>query len=181
MRERSIRRDELAALGVQLPVLPTIVLGALPGGDGWSARLARIGVDVTMSGAAEDTPETVAAARAAAPHLAVKARMADAGALDGGRGVIVETEGAVPEGLYRLGPDEDVVVAVEPDAPLEDVMVVARYVLGRAREGVPSALWVVAAPGMERIDPELAAAKIEVLVTGAQQARLYLAKEQFDI
>ena len=162
-------------------MLPTIVLGALPGGAGWSARLARIGVDVTMSGAAEDTPDTVAAARAAAPHLAVKARMADAGALDGGRGLIVETEGAVPEGLYRLGPDEDVVVAVAPDAPLEDVMVVARYVLGRAREGVPSALWVVAAPGMDRIDPELAAAKIEVLVVGAQQARLYLAKEQFDI
>lgn len=166
---------------MQLPVLPTIALGALPGGAGWSARLARIGVDVTASGAAEDTPETIAAARAAAPHLAVKARMADAGALAAARGTIVETAAAVPEGLYRFGPDEDAVVAVEPDAPLEDVMVVARYVLGRAREGVPSALWVVAAAGMERIDPELAAAKLEVLVVGARQARLYLAKEQFDI
>lgn len=162
-------------------MLPTIVLGALPGGAGWSARLARIGVDVTASGADEDTPETLAAAHEAAPHLALKARMADPAALDGRRGVIVETSAAVPSGLYRLGPGEDVVVAVAPDAPLEDVMVVARYVLGRAREGVPSALWVVAAPGMDRIDPELAAAKIQVLVTGARQARLYLAKEQFDI
>jgi hypothetical protein len=162
-------------------VLPTIVLGALPGDADWSARLARIGVDVTMSGAAEDTPQTLAAARAAAPHLAVKARMADARALDGERGVIVETEGAVPDGLYRLGHDEGVVVAVEPDAPLEDVMDVARYVLGRAREGVPSALWVAAAPGLERLDPSLVEQKLEVLVTGARQARLYLAKEQFDI
>ncbi len=162
-------------------MLPTIVLGALPGDADWSARLARIGVDVTMSGAAEDTPQTLAAARAAAPHLAVKARMGDARALDGQRGVIVETEGAVPEGLYRLGHDEGVVVAVEPDAPLEDVMDVARYVLGRAREGVPSALWVAAAPGLERLDPGLVEQKLEVLVTGARQARLYLAKEQFDI
>lgn len=162
-------------------MLPTIVLGALPGDHGWSARLARIGVDVTMSGAVEDTPETLAAARAAAPHLPVKARMSDATDLAGERGVIVETDGPVPEGLYRFGPDENVLVAVEPDAPLEDVMVIARYVLGRAREGVPSALWVVAAPGLDRLEPERAAAKIQVLVTGAQQARLYLAKEQFDI
>ena len=157
------------------------MLGPLPGEADWSARLARIGVDVTASGAAEDTPETVAAARTAAPHLAVKARMADAGALDGAGGVIVETDGPVPAGLYRFGPDEDVVVAVTPDAPLEDVMDVARHVLLRAREGVPSALWVIAAPGMERLDPALVEAKLEVLVTGARQARLYLAKEQFDI
>ena len=162
-------------------MLPTIVLGALPGDGDWSARLARIGVDVTASGAAEDTPDTVAAARAAAPHLAVKARMRHPGVLDGGRGIIVETDDDVPAGLYRLGPDEDVVVAIEPDAPLEDVMVVARYVLGRAREGVPSALWVVAAPGLERLDPDLVERKLEVLVTGAKQARLYLAKEQFEI
>ena len=162
-------------------MLPTIVLGALPGDADWSARLARIGVDVTMSGAAEDTPQTLAAARAAAPHLAAKARMRDAGALDGERGVIVETEGAVPDGLYRLGHDEEMVVAVEPDAPLEDVMDVARHILGRSREGVPSALWVAAAPGLERLDPGLVEQKLEVLVTGARQARLYLAKEQFDI
>lgn len=162
-------------------MLPTIVLGALPGGAGWSARLARIGVDVTASGADEDTPETLAAAHEAAPHLALKARMADPAALDGRRGVIVETSAAVPSGLYRLGPGEDVVVAVEPGAPMEDVMEVARHVLRTAREGVPSALWVVSAPGMELLDPAVAEEKLEILVTGARQARLYLAKEQFDI
>lgn len=165
---------------MQLPVLPTIALGALPGGGGWSERLARIGLDVTMSGAAEDTPATVDGARAAAPHLAVKARLADASAFQG-RGLIVETAGPVGEGLYRLGPEEDVIVAVEPDAPLEDVMVAARHVLSRAREGAPSALWVAAAPGLERLDPVLVEAKLDVLVTAARQARLYLAKEQFDI
>ena len=61
-------------------------------------------------------------------------------------------------------------------------MEVARHVLGRAREGVPSALWVVAAPGLERLAPERdVEEKLEVLVLGARQARLYLAKEQFEI
>ena len=95
--------------------------------------------------------------------------------------MIVETSAAVPAGLYRLGADEDVVVAVEPGAPIEDVMDVARHVLRAAREGVPSALWVVSAPGMERLDPAVAEEKLAILVTGARQARLYLAKEQFDI
>lgn len=162
-------------------MLATIVLGSLPGGDGWSARLSRIGLDVTASGADEDTPDTLAAARDAAPHLALKARVGDPGALDGRRGLIVETAADVPPGLYRLGPDEDVVVAIDAERHVEDVMVVARHVLARAREGVPSALWVVAAPGLERLDPALVEQKLAVLVSAARQARLYLAKEQFDI
>lgn len=162
-------------------MLPTIVLGSLPGGAGWSARLARIGVDVTASGADEDTAATLDAAREAAPHLALKARVADAGALDGRRGLVVETAGAVPPGLYRLGPEEDVVQAVAPDRDLEDVMDVARHVLGQSRAGVPSALWVVAGPGLDALPEEIVEAKIEILVTGARQARLYLAKEQFEI
>jgi hypothetical protein len=166
---------------VQLPVLPTIVLGALPGGAGWSARLARIGLDVTGSGADEDTAQTLAAAHAAAPHLAVKARVREAGVLDGPRGLIVETSGAVPPGLYRLGPGDDRVEAVGPGEEVEDVMDVARLVLRHAREGVPSGLWVVAAPGLERLPPAVVEEKLAVLVAGARQARLYLAKEQFDI
>jgi hypothetical protein len=162
-------------------VLPTIVLGSLPGGAGWSARLARIGVDVTASGADEDTPQTLAAAHEAAPHLALKARARDAGAFGGSRGLIVETTGAVPSGLYRLGPGEHAVVAIEADGEIEDVMDVARRVLRRAREGVPSALWVATTPGLERLDPTLVEQKLTVLVSAARQARLYLAKEQFDI
>jgi hypothetical protein len=61
------------------------------------------------------------------------------------------------------------------------VMDVARVVLGVAREGVPSALWVAAGPGLEALSGELVEAKLAVLAEGARQARLYLAKEQFDI
>ena len=176
-----MRRDELAALGIQLPVLPTIVLGALPGAPDWSARLASIGLDVTASGAGEDTGATLAAARDAAPHLAVKARIADAGALDGHRAMIVETEGPVPPQLYRLSSDDEIIVAVDAGEAVEDVMDVARHVLGRARRGSAATLWVATATGMERLPRAVVEAKLAVLVEGARQARLYLAKEQFEI
>lgn len=177
-----MRRDELAALGVQLPVLPTIVLGALPGRPEWGARLARLGLDVTASGAGEDTPETVATARAAAPHLALKARMIDAAGLDGHRGVIVETAGDVPPGLYRLGADDAAVEGVDGSShEVEAAMDIARRTLGAARAGVPSQLWVVATPGLDLLPEDVVEAKLAALAEGARQARLYLAKEQFDI
>lgn len=163
-------------------MLPTIVLGALPGPPEWAPRLARIGVDVVASGADEDTPETVAAARAAAPHLAVKARMIDAAELGGARGIIVETAGEVPEGAYRLGEGDAAIEAVDGGSDeVEDVMDVARRTLGAARDGVPSALWVVATPGLDLLPAEVVEAKLRALADGARQARLYLAKEQFDI
>lgn len=176
-----MRREELAALGVQLPVLPTIVLGALPGPPQWSARLARIGVDVAASGADEDDRASVAAAREAAPHLALKARAADAVGLVGLGPLVVETAGAAPEGTYRLGPDEALVEAVDGrDARVEHAMDVARLALARAREGTASALWVAATPGLDGLEPAVVEAKLAALVEGARQARLYLAKEQFD-
>ncbi|HEX2502781.1 MAG TPA: hypothetical protein VHK00_02470 [Miltoncostaeaceae bacterium] len=176
-----MRRDELAALGIQLPVLPAIVLGALPGAPDWAGRLARIGLDVVASGAAQDTAETIAAARAAAPHLPLKARIADAAALDRTAALIVETAGAVPAGRYRLGPDEDLVAAVDGgDGTVEDPNDVARVALGRAREGAASALWVAATPGLEGLPEDVAEAKLAALAEGARQARLWLAKEQFD-
>jgi hypothetical protein len=177
-----VRRDELAALGVQLPVLPTIALGPLPGPPEWGARLARLGLDVIASGADEDTPETVAAARAAAPHLAVKARMVDAGGLVGHRGVIVETPGDVPPGVYRLGADDAAVEGVDGSSEqVEAVMDVARRTLAAARDGVPSQLWVVATPGLALLPDDVVEAKLAALAEGARQARLYLAKEQFDV
>ena len=176
-----MRRDELAALGVQLPVLPTIVLGALPGSPRWAARLARIGLDVAASGACDDTAATLAAARADAPHLPLKARSADSRALDGMTALIVETVGPVPPGLYRLGLDDDLVAGVVgAGAEVEEVMDVARRTLARAREGAASALWVAATPGLERQPEEIVEAKLSALVEGARQARLWLAKEQFD-
>jgi hypothetical protein len=176
-----MRRDELAALGIQLPVLPAIALGPLPGPPAWAPRLARIGLDVAASGAAQDTAATLAAARAAAPHLPLKARAADAGALDGLAPLIVETEGAVPPGHYRLGPGEGLVEAVDgADPAVEEVMDVARRALARAREGTASALWVAATAGLDRHPEEVAEAKLAALVEGVRQARLWLAKEQFD-
>jgi hypothetical protein len=176
-----MRRDELAALGIQLPVLPAIALGPLPGPSGWAARLARIGLDVAASGAAEDTAETLAGARAAAPHLPLKARLADAEFLDGAAPLIVETAGPVPPGHYRLGPDEDLVAAVAGGDPaVEDPNEVARTALARAREGTASALWVAATTGLERLPAEVAEAKLAALAEGVRQARLWLAKEQFD-
>ena len=50
----------------------------------------------------------------------------------------------------------------------------------RAREGVASALWVAATPGLHELAEEVVEAKLTALVEGARQARLYLAKEQFD-
>jgi hypothetical protein len=176
-----VRRDELTALGIQLPVLPTIVLGSLPGPPDWSARLARIGVDVTASGAARDTRRTLSEARAAAPHLTLKARCDDPAALDGLGPLVVEGDGPAPAGTYLLGAGEDVVEAVDGSDPrVEDVMDVARRTLGRAREEIASALWVAATPGLDGLPEEIVEAKLAALVEGARQARLYLAKEQFD-
>ena len=176
-----VRRDELAALGVQLPVLPAIALGPLPGPPDWAGRLARIGLDVAASGAGQDTAETLAAAREAAPHLPLKARVADAGALDGMAAMIVETAGPVPAGHYRLGPEDDLVAAVDGRARLvEGAMDVARLALASARAGAASSLWVAATPGLERLPADVAEAKLAALVEGVRQARLWLAKEQFD-
>lgn len=176
-----MRRDELAALGIQLPVLPTIVLGALPGDPDWAPRLARLGVDVVASGAEEDTLDLVAAARTAVPHRPVKARMVDAAGLEGLEGVIVETLGSVPAGAYRLGPEDAAVEGVDgASEEVEDVMDVARRTLAAARAGVPSALWVVATPGLDLLPQDVVEAKLAALAEGATQARLYLAKEQFD-
>jgi len=178
---QAVRRDELAALGIQLPVLPTIVLGPLPGRPDWAARLARIGLDVTASGAAEDSAATLAAARAAVPHLPLKARTSDAGALDGMAALIAETAGPVPPGLYRLGPGDELVAAVDGRSrEVEEVMDVARRTLAQAREGTASALWAAATAGLDRHPGDVVGAKLAVLVEGVRQARLWLAKEQFD-
>ena len=57
----------------------------------------------------------------------------------------------------------------------------ARAVLTSARAGVPSALWVAVTPGLDLLPVATVEEKLAVLVQGARQARLYLAKEQFEI
>jgi len=176
-----MRRDELAARGVQVPVLPTIVLGPLPAGDDWVTRLERIGLDVVSTGEAVDTPATVATARAAVPHRPLAARGGEPGDLAAAGAAIVETAPADGGDVYHFGAGERVVAPVSAsEAEVEAVMEVARRVLDAARDDVPSALWVVAGPGLDALEADVVEAKLAALVEGARQARLYLAKEQFD-
>jgi hypothetical protein len=154
--------------------MPTVILGALPGAPDWAARLARIGVDVVSSGAAEDTPETFAAAAAAVPHRPCKARAGDPDALAAAGARIIEAA-AAPAGAYALTPDDDVLVP-GPGTPDE----VAAEVLAAAREGEPAALWVAAGPGLDALAEDEAEQRIHVLVEGTHRARMWLVKEQFD-
>ncbi len=165
-----MRREILAALGIQLPVLPTIVLGGLPGDPEWAPRLERLGLDVVASGAGEDSPQTFAAAAAAVPHRPVKA----IGAVAGAR--IVECDGATPAGTYRLHLDE-VAIGVDAGGPLD-----GNDVAGRVLEVVkddPSAWWVAASELGELRDEDVEA-RLAALVEGVRHVRLYLAKQQFD-
>jgi acylphosphatase len=114
-------------------------------------------------------------------HEQLAVRGVPAGVFDGVRGLIVETPGGAPPGTYLLGDGDAAVEGVDgASEEVEDVMDVARRTLETARDGVPSALWVVATPGLELLPPEVVEAKLRVLADGARQARLYLAKEQFD-
>lgn len=164
-----MRRDQLSVLGIQLPVLPTIVLGGLPGTPDWASRLERIGLDVVSSGASDDTSETYAAAVAAVPHRPVKAT----GAVDGAR--IVECDGPTPQGAYGLHLDEIVVI----DAAVGgDVNAIARHLLAVVADG-PSEWWV-AVRGLEGSTVDAAAAFLDTVVDAVRHVRLFLAKQQFE-
>jgi hypothetical protein len=177
-----VRRDELARLGIQLPVLPTIVLGGLPGPAEWAGRLERLGLDVVGSGAAPDTPDTWLAARAAAPHRPVKAVAGDPDALVAAGALLVETAAALTARAYRLGPEEEVVVGVDgADPAVEDPNDVAARMLDAVRMRAAADLWAVASPGLDRHPLEVVEAKLRALAEGVRLARLYFAKEQFEL
>jgi hypothetical protein len=165
-----VRREILAALGIQLPVLPTFVLGGLPGDPQWAPRLERLGFDVVASGAREDTLETFTAAVAAVPHRPVKA----IGPVAGAR--IVECDGTPPAGVYRLHLDE---VAIGADAAgPRDANDVAARILDVVKDD-PSAWWV-AASGLDTLADTDAEERLAGLVEGVRHVRLYLAKRQFE-
>lgn len=177
-----MRREELAQRGVQLPVLPTIALGPLPPAPWpWEERLMAIGLDVLSTGRAEDTPTGVAAARASVPVRPLVARGFDAPALAAAGAAIIEGTQTDDGPLYGLDWSDQVVRPVSADGPVEATMEVARAVLSAAQEGVPSALWVAAGPGLQDLPVEVVEDKLAALVEGARQARLYLAKEQFEL
>jgi hypothetical protein len=174
-----MRRDELARLGVQLPVLPVIVLGGLPGEPDWAPRLERIGLDVVCSGAAADTPETWEAARSAVPHRPVKAVAGDAAALVSAGCVIVEGDDSA--GGYAFGPFDGVIVPVDGEAAeIEQPDDVSAHIVVALRDAEPADVWI-AAGGLVAVAPEVAVAKLEALTEGTRRARLYLAKRQFEI
>lgn len=166
-----MRREELATLGIQLPVLPTIVLGALPGPPDWAPRLERLGLDVVSSGAAADTPETLANARAAVPHRPLKA----AGPIAGAR--IVECVEPAPPGAYRIDAADGVLV-VDGAGAGEGPDEIASRVLAAVRDD-PSAWWV-AAGGLGGASPEVVEGRLGVVVEAVRRVRLFLAKQQFD-
>jgi hypothetical protein len=176
-----MRRGELERLGIQLPVMATMALGGLPGPPDWAARMISIGVDVVASGSPHDTPETFAAAAAAAPFRAVKATdPADPAALAAAGAKIVETTSAVPPGVYRFGADEAMIVVVDGTSPdVEDPNVAARAIVEVARDIPPSALWVVSSPGLDRFGRDVVVKKLVALYECAYRARLVFAKEQF--
>jgi hypothetical protein len=176
-----MRRHELEQLGIQLPVLATVVLGGLPGPPEWASKLVSIGVDVVSSGAVIDTPETFSAAVAAAPYRAVKATSPqDPEALIAAGARIIETVRVLPVGIYRFSPDEAMVVVVDGANPeVEDPNVAARVIVESTQDTPPSALWVVSSPGLETLSVELAEEKLRALCECAYRARLVFAKQQF--
>ncbi len=177
-----MRRDEITARGVQLPLLPTLVRGALPGGAGWAERLAGIGLDVLASGAARDTVDSWGAAAAVLPGRPCRAVAPDdAAALVAAGCRLIESTEPVPAEAYRIGLDEAGVMVVSDSPEVEDPNRIARLVVNAARQGDPSQLWVTAGPGLETLPGDVVEQKLRALVESAVQARMVLAKEQFDV
>lgn len=115
------------------------------------------------------------------PHRPVLARAADvAGALAlmsaGCRIVTGAIDVDRTDGLYRYGPEERAITFDVPD----DSVAIARHVLARARAGEASALWVAAGPGFSDLNETTLEEALRALTDGAVQARMWLAKEQFD-
>lgn len=164
-----------------MPVLPTVALGPLPAGPSWPERLMSIGLDVLSTGLEHDGPGSVALARGVVPVRPLIARGFDAAALAQAGAAIIEGSQGDDAPLYGLDWSDEIVRPVSAEDPeVEAVMEVARTVLSAAQAGVPSALWVAAGPGLDALPVEIVEAKLAVMVEGARQARLYLAKEQFD-
>lgn len=174
-----MRRDELEAAGINVPVLATVCAGPLPQPGEWVPRLERVGLDVITTGAAVDTPEGVAAAVAAVPFRPVLARGDDAAALVAAGARIVMTARGVPDGAYAFHPDEAVVTPIRADAPAENANDVAREVLAAARDGRASAIWV-AAPDLSDVPEGIAEAKLTAMCEGTRMARMWLSKQQSD-
>jgi hypothetical protein len=174
-----MRRDELEAAGINVPVLATVCGGPLPQPGNWAMRLERLGLDVITTGAPADDPSGVAEAVAAVPFRPVLARAGDAEALAAAGARIVATDDPAPEGAYAFRSGEVTVVPIAADTPAENANDVARAVLAAARGGQASAIWV-AAPDLSDVPEDIVEAKLEAMCEGTRMARMWLSKHQSD-
>lgn len=176
-----MRRDELEAAGINVPVLATVCAGALPQPGEWASRLERLGLDVITTGAPVDDPASVSAAASVVPFRPVMARAGggDPAVLVAAGARIVVTDAALPDGGYAFHSDEAMVTPITADAPAENPNDVAREVLAAARDGRASAIWV-AAPDLSEVPEDVVVAKLEALCEGTRMARMWLSKQQSD-
>lgn len=159
-------------MGIQLPVLPTIVLGGLPGEPDWTDRLVRIGVDVVSSGADPDTNASLALVKERAPYRPIKACGAQA-ALTAGAWLVEGAPAGDPAGI-----DDDHVLVAMDGLQFDNPNDVAAVVLEVARDN--PARWWVAGRGLADVDAQDAEAALGVLVEGTKLVRLFLTKQQFE-
>ncbi len=172
------------AAGIQVPALPTVVLGGLPGPPRWASRLAALGLDVVCSGSSADDAATWRAAQEAEPHKPCKAVAVDRAAAEelAAEGCRLVEGAAVPDAAYRLSASDGVVAAVSGTHDrVEDLNDVARVVVRAARGLGAANIWVAATPGLDGHPVEVVERKLAALVEGAHQARLAIAKDQFDL
>jgi hypothetical protein len=167
-------RNALSTVGIQLPVLPTLVLGGLPGGADWTGRLLRLGIDVVSSGAQPDTDATLAAVKDAAPYRPIKATGDQARLAEGAW--LVETHDQASGGI-PLDPAH--ILVAQDGLQYDDQNDVAAVLLQAVREN--PAHWWVAARGLDDCSADDAELALSAMVEGTKLVRLYLTKQQFDI
>ncbi|MGI9538956.1 MAG: hypothetical protein ACR2N6_02265, partial [Miltoncostaeaceae bacterium] len=127
---------------------------------------------------------TARAAREAAPHKPFKAVAADpaAAAELAADGCMIIEGGGAGHGAYALSSVDWTIAGVDgTSGAIEDVNDVARAVVRAARGLGAANVWVGATPGLDRHADEVVIQKLTALVEGAHQARLAIAKDQFDL
>jgi hypothetical protein len=167
-------RNALSKVGIQLPVLPTLVLGGLPGGADWTGRLLRLGIDVVSSGAQADTDATLTAVKSAAPYRPIKATGGQARLADGAW--LVEDHEQAAGGIPL---DVAHIVVAQDGLQYDDQNDVAAVLLQTVREN--PAHWWVAARGLGECSPEDAELALSAMVEGTKLVRLFLTKQQFEV
>lgn len=168
-----MNRRHLASLGIQVPVLPTLVLGGLPGEPTWAPRLHRIGIDVLCSGASPDTHATLATAREVNPVIPVKAIGPGATLAEGAWLVEDSTTGDPAVAILP----EDCVIA-QRGVTYIDPNECAAMILDRVSDD-PARWWIVA-EGLGTLTEDDAQHALEVMVEATRYVRLYLSKRQFE-